>query len=132
MGGESEAGGHMSKQRIDIEVKDEGDYRVLAPEGALDVYTSGSLREKLTELAQAGSTNVVVDLDEVSFMDSSGLGVIMGGQRRLREAGGELALKCTQEQHLSLLATGELPQGTSIKDTVEEAAASLRESRSSS
>lgn len=112
----------MAQQKIDIDVSQQGDYKVLRPEGDLDVYTVGSLRDSLGSIVTEESPRVVVDLDSVPFMDSSGLGALMGGVRRLREAGGDLAIACTREQHLKLFTITGFGEGVSIAPTVEEAA----------
>ena len=112
----------MAQQKIDIEVSDQDRYKVLRPEGDLDVYTVGSLRDALGSIVELESPKVVVDLDSVPFMDSSGLGALMGGVRRLREAGGDLAISCTREQHLKLFTITGFGEGVSIAPTVEEAA----------
>lgn len=112
----------MAQQKIDIEVSDQDQYKVLRPEGDLDVYTVGSLRDALGSIVELDSPKVVVDLDSVPFMDSSGLGALMGGVRRLREAGGDLAISCTREQHLKLFTITGFGEGVSIAPTVEEAA----------
>lgn len=112
----------MAQQKIAIEVSDQGPYKILRPEGDLDVYTVGSLRDALGSIVEETSPKVVVDLDSVPFMDSSGLGALMGGVRRLREAGGDLAISCTREQHLKLFTITGFGEGVSIAPTVEEAA----------
>lgn len=116
----------MSQQKIDIDVRNQGDYRVLRPEGDLDVYTVGSLRDAIGSMIDDATPRVVVDLDGVPFMDSSGLGALMGGVRRLREAGGDLAIACTREQHLKLFTITGFGEGVSIAPTVEEAASGFR------
>ena len=116
----------MAQQKIDIDVQETDGYHVLKPEGDLDVYTVGSLREAIGSLLERESPRVVVDLDGVPFMDSSGLGALMGGVRRLREAGGDLAIACTREQHLKLFTITGFGEGVSIAPTVEEAAAGFR------
>lgn len=116
----------VSQQKIDIRMVDEGDYRVLQPHGHLDVYTAGSLRDRLTELVQDDPKTIIVDLDEVSFMDSSGLGALRGAVRRTQEAGGRLAVKCTNQQHLELFGAAGLDDEISVSPTVEEAVAALK------
>ncbi|MEA2453724.1 MAG: anti-sigma factor antagonist [Actinomycetota bacterium] len=116
----------MAQQKIDIQVSDQDQYKVLRPEGDLDVYTVGSLRDALGSIVEEDSPRVVVDLDSVPFMDSSGLGALMGGVRRLREAGGDLAISCTREQHLKLFTITGFGEGVSIAPTVEEAAKGFR------
>jgi anti-sigma B factor antagonist len=112
----------LAQQKIDIEVADADDYRILRPAGDLDVYTVGSLRDAIGDVIEQESPRIVVDLDSVPFMDSSGLGALMGGVRRLREAGGDLAIACTREQHLKLFTITGFGEGVSIAPTVEEAA----------
>lgn len=116
----------MAQQKVGIEIEDEGDHHILRPVGDLDVYTVGSLRDAISTLIDEGTAKVVVDLDDVPFMDSSGLGALMGGVRRMREAGGDLAVACTREQHLKLFSITGFGEGVSIAPTVEEAAAGLR------
>ena len=112
----------MAQQKIDIDISEASDYRVLKPTGDLDVYTVGSLRDAIGEVVEQDNPKIVVDLDSVPFMDSSGLGALMGGVRRLREAGGDLAIACTREQHLKLFTITGFGEGVSIAPTVEEAA----------
>jgi anti-sigma B factor antagonist len=116
----------LAQQKVDIDIEDSGDYRVLRPQGDLDVYTVGSLRDALGKLIEDKGSRVVVDLDGVPFMDSSGLGALMGGVRRLRESGGDLAISCTREQHLKLFTITGFGEGVSIAPTVEEAAKGFR------
>lgn len=116
----------MAQQKVEIDIADAEGYRVMTPSGDLDVYTVGSLRDAIGRLIDEGTPKVVVDLDGVPFMDSSGLGALMGGVRRLREAGGDLAIACTREQHLKLFTITGFGEGVSIAPTVEEAAKGFR------
>jgi anti-sigma B factor antagonist len=116
----------VAQQKVEIEISDEDDYRVLRPDGDLDVYTVGSLRDAIGKMIEEETPRVVVNLDGVPFMDSSGLGALMGGVRRLREAGGDLAIACTREQHLKLFDITGFGEGVSIAPTVEEAAKGFR------
>jgi anti-sigma B factor antagonist len=65
----------------------------LAIRGEVDVSTSAALREELYRLIDAGATRVVIDCAEMDFIDSSGLGVLVGALKRLREKDGELVLR---------------------------------------
>ena len=117
----------MAQQKVEIDVEDAGDYHILRPSGDLDVYTVGSLRDALGQMIEDDNPRGVVELDSVPFMDSSGLGALMGGVRRLREAGGDLAIACTKEQHLKLFTITGFGEGVSIAPTVDEAAKGFRE-----
>ncbi len=117
----------MAQQKIEIDVSDADGYQVLRPDGDLDVYTVGSLRDAIGAIVESDNPSVVVDLDSVPFMDSSGLGALMGGVRRLREAGGDLAIACTREQHLKLFTITGFGEGVSIAPTVDEAAKGFKQ-----
>ena len=67
-----------------------GGWHVLAVTGELDLYTSGKLREEIREAD--GSGHIAIDVAEVSFIDSSGLGVMVSSLKHVRELGGTLAL----------------------------------------
>lgn len=69
----------------------------------MDIYTAPKLREKLVELIDAGNDRIVVDLEKVGFMDSTGLGSLVAGLKRIRERDGELAIVCTREPVLKVL-----------------------------
>jgi anti-sigma B factor antagonist len=116
----------VAQQKIDIDIREEEGYRVVSPAGDLDVYTVGSLRDAIGRILEEEKPKIVVDLDGVPFMDSSGLGALMGGVRRLREAGGDLAIACTREQHLKLFTITGFGEGVSIAPTIEEAAQGFR------
>lgn len=117
----------MAQQKIDIDVSDQDGYQLIRPQGDLDVYTVGSLRDVIGTVIESDVRRVVVDLDSVPFMDSSGLGALMGGVRRLREADGDLAIACTREQHLKLFTITGFGEGVSIAPTVEEAAKGFKQ-----
>ena len=65
---------------------------VISGEGELDAYSAGALRDALVQSCQGASVRVVVDLTDVPFMDSTALGVLVGGVRRVREADGDLRI----------------------------------------
>ena len=115
----------MAQQKVEIEVVDAGAYTVLRPAGDLDVYTVRSLRDALAKLIEDSVSRVVVDLDGVRFMDSSGLGSLMGGVRRVREAGGDVAIACTVDHHLKLIGIVDRADEVAIESSVEEAAKAL-------
>ena len=75
---------------------------VVAVAGELDLYSSPSLATALDAIS-AEAPRVVLDLDGVGFLDSSGLGTILLAVRRLREAGGDLALVANADATTKLL-----------------------------
>lgn len=65
---------------------------ILEIEGEVDVYTSPQLKQDLVQFAERGVKRIIINLSKVEYLDSTGLGVLIGGLKRLREVGGNLAL----------------------------------------
>ena len=77
---------------LDLHVQHHGDRAVVQVSGEVDLATCPQLRAQLIELVDQGVYHLIVDLEQVSFLDSSGIGVLIGALRRLREHGGSLRL----------------------------------------
>ena len=86
-----------------------------------------SLNEKLHELIDASKTNIVVDLAKVKFMNSSGLGMLIGGLTTMRKAGGDLRVANPTEKIQSLLIVTKLITVFKHFDSVEKAVQSYNE-----
>jgi anti-sigma B factor antagonist len=69
---------------------------------------------------------LLIDLSGVSFLDSAGLGALIGGIRRTREMGGAVAVACGRPTLIRLLRTTGFDRLVPVADTVEEAAAALK------
>jgi anti-sigma B factor antagonist len=96
---------------------------VIEVAGEIDVYTAPKLREKLVSLVEAGSYYLVVDMEGVEFLDSTGLGVLVGGLKRVRAHEGWIDLVCTQGRILRIFRITGLNKVFSIYDTVDQALA---------
>ena len=77
---------------FEVTVTVEDGRTVVHPRGALDVATSGDFRERLNELIAAGATDLAVNLKAVTFVDSAGLGVLIGTLKRLQSMDGRFAI----------------------------------------
>ena len=113
---------------LGLNVKEQGNYTVLSVLGEVDVYTAPKFRERLIELVTEGKHHIVVDLDGVDFLDSTGLGVLVGGLKRVRSHDGDLALVCTQRRILKVLEITGLTKVFTIYDTVDAAVGGKAES----
>lgn len=102
---------------------DDPGYTVIAVNGEIDVYTAPKLRETLISLVEAGSYQLIVDMEGVEFLDSTGLGVLVGGLKRVRAQDGWIDLVCTQNRILRIFKITGLNKVFSIYDTVPQAAA---------
>ena len=105
--------------KLDHHTKD--GIEIVDVEGEIDVYTAPRLRELLIELVNSGFYQLVVNMEKVEFLDSTGLGVLVGGLKRVRAHDGSLNLVCTQERILKIFRITGLTKVFGIHDTVDEA-----------
>jgi anti-sigma B factor antagonist len=105
--------------KLDHHTKD--GIEIVDVEGEIDVYTAPRLRELLIELVNTGYYQLVVNMEKVEFLDSTGLGVLVGGLKRVRAHDGSLDLVCTQERILKIFRITGLTKVFGIHDTVDEA-----------
>jgi len=87
---------------LDIQTNQAGDLCEMVLTGEVDVYTAPSLKQELVTRIEGGCANVVVDLEGVSFIDSSGLGVLVSALRRARERDGSVRIVCTRDSVLKI------------------------------
>ena len=108
---------------LGIIVDERQGWSVVALSGEIDMATSPELRERLHALLGEGRSNLVIDLDEVGFIDSTALGVLIGTMKRARAAGGDVRLVCTQPRVAKVLEITRLDQAfatyTSVDGAVE-------------
>ena len=97
---------------------------VIAVGGEIDVYTAPRLREMLIRLVDEEKYHLIVDMEGVEFLDSTGLGVLVGGLKRVRSHDGGIDLVCTQGRILRIFRITGLNKVFNIFDSVEEALAS--------
>lgn len=97
---------------------------VLRPVGVIDSSSVWMLRQRLAELPSG--CRAVLDLEAVSFVDSAGLGAIIGGLRHVRDLGGDLELAAPRSSISRVFAATGIDRITDVHPTVEEAVAAQR------
>jgi anti-sigma B factor antagonist len=97
------------------------DCAIIQVAGEVDVYTAPALREQMRELSAKGAVHLIVDLGQVDFLDSTGLGVLVGGLRRLREADGSLALVICTPRILRVFQISGLTKALAAHCSVQDA-----------
>ncbi|NHA68151.1 STAS domain-containing protein [Phycicoccus flavus] len=107
---------------MEIHTRAGSGYTVLACEGRLTMTTAGRLREAVDTAVRDGDPRVVVDLGATTFVDSSGLGALVGGLRAARTAGGDLRIAAPNDQVGSVLALTNLDRVLTPHPDVEAAA----------
>jgi len=113
--------GHYSKDGIEV----------VDVEGEIDIYTAPRLRELLIDLVSQGNYQLIVNLDKVEFLDSNGLGVLVGGLKRARAHDGSLDLVCTRERILKIFKITGLTKVFGIYQTVDQAIAARKDKQQS-
>jgi anti-sigma B factor antagonist len=106
---------------LSVVTRREGARTVISVTGEIDVYTAPTLRERLNELVAEGEYHLVVDMAGVDFLDSTGLGVLVGGLKRTRAHEGTLQLVCDQEKILKVFRITGLTKVFPIHATLGEA-----------
>ncbi len=89
--------------------------------GEIDLYTAAQLREHLVDLVTDGRCHLIFDLEHVEFLDSTGLGVLLGALKRARAHGGSLQLVCSQDRILKVLRVTALNEVFQIHSSVDDA-----------
>lgn len=111
---------------IEHEQTEDG-YTICRPVGELDAFTVSQFRQSLAELA--AQPCLVIDMSGVPFIDSAGLGALIGGIRRARELGGDVVVVCNRPSLVRTLRTTGFDRIVTMTDTVDEAKAAFEKSR---
>jgi len=88
----------LMEMDLRITIRNNGDATVVDLAGELDAYTSGRFREAMIESIENGNPNLVVSMLNVEYIDSSGLGALVGGLKRASERNGKIVIVCNQPQ----------------------------------
>jgi len=109
----------VSSERLD------DDLGVIVLSGEVDIYTAPQFKECLLELLDAGVKRLVVDLSQITFIDSTALGVLIGGVRRVHSSGGAMTIVVTTRPVERVLSITGLDRVFSMHATRDEALAAL-------
>lgn len=111
---------------LSLDTRQENGRTIIEVGGEIDVYTAPKLRDRISELVAAGNYHLVVDMDKVDFLDSTGLGVLVGGLKKLRDHDGSMQLICTQERLLKIFRITQLAKVFNIYESQAEALAATK------
>jgi len=115
---------------ITTEQLGEGRY-VISLSGEVDLYTAPEFKQQLLEVISQGAETVIVDLTNTTFIDSTTLGVLVGGVKRLRPNGGQLSLVCSDRNITKIFEITGLDRVFTIHATRDEAVEAISEARPS-
>ena len=108
-------------QDLSIHVHTVDGVQIFELTGSLDIATSPAVRAALTDASERGDHKLIVDLHKVDFLDSTGLGALIGAQRRAREFEGEVRLVAKEGQILRLLRITGLLKVFAVYATLDDA-----------
>lgn len=111
---------HIDDLNIHLRSADD-ETQIFELKGSLDIATSPTVRASLLDAAERGEHRIVVDLSGLDFIDSTGLGALIGGQRRAKENNGEVRLVAREGQILRLLRITGLLTVFGVFHTLDEA-----------
>ena len=83
---------------LEINVRSEKNVPVIELNGEVDAYTSARFRETMIELIENGAASLIISMDRVDYIDSSGLGALVGGLKRASERQGRIVIVCSNPQ----------------------------------
>jgi anti-sigma B factor antagonist len=118
-------------EALTIGVRRERDYAIVTAAGEIDIATGAGLRERLSALAASGRP-LVVELDQVSFIDSAGLGALAGAAKRAAAHGASLNVACARPQVRQLFRLTGLDRQIPLARTLDEALTALAAARTTS
>jgi len=114
----------MAMTTLELEVDQKADWQVLTVRGEVDVTTTPRVRAQLISLLSEGNPQVIVDLEGVEFLDSSGLGALVAGLKLARSRSGELRIVCDRQRSVrKVLEVTGLERVLERYDTVDAASA---------
>lgn len=98
-----------------------GQFTVLNPEGKLNLVTAPKLKAQIDDLTASGHVYVAIDLEKVTYIDSSGLGALIGGLKAARTAGGDLRIANAGVQIKAVLTLTNLDRILAPYSSIDEA-----------
>lgn len=81
-----------------INIRHEATIPIIDLSGEVDAYTSARFREAMVDLINAGAASLIISMMKVEYIDSSGLGALVGGLKRSTENGGRIIIVCNNPQ----------------------------------
>lgn len=102
---------------LSLETREVGSRTIVSVGGEIDVYTAPKLRDQISELVSDDRHDLLIDLEGVDFLDSTGLGVLVGGLKKVRAQDGSMELICSQDRLLKIFRITGLAKVFTIHDS---------------
>ncbi|HMB19804.1 MAG TPA: STAS domain-containing protein [Spirochaetota bacterium] len=105
---------------MDIEFRDHGEHKIVEVSGEVDLYNVSELKKALFSVTDGSNPSVIVDMRNVNYMDSSGIGALVAGQKKMKAHSGKFALMNIHEDVLNILKLATLDKFFTIYETDED------------
>ena len=105
---------------MDIEIRENGDHKIIEVSGEVDLYNVSELKKSLFAITDGSSKSVVVDMKNVNYMDSSGIGALVAGQKKMKAHSGQFALLNIHDDVLNILKLATLDKFFKIYEDEDE------------
>ena len=115
----------MSVIEPTFEVARYGAWAVMRVSGEIDMATAPKLRQHVQNVTARGPDGLVLDLESVDFIDSTGLGVMVGAAKRMRMSDGVLRIVCSQSHLIELFELTRLNEVFDLFETLDDALADV-------
>ncbi|MBN1499473.1 MAG: STAS domain-containing protein [Spirochaetes bacterium] len=105
---------------MDITFKDHGEHKIIAISGEVDLYNVSELKKQLFSITDGSCPSVVIDMSNVNYMDSSGIGALVAGQKKMKANNGKFALMNIHDDVLNILKLATLDKFFKIYNNINE------------
>ncbi len=105
---------------MDIEFRDHGEHKIVEVSGEVDLYNVSELKKALFSVTDGSNPSVIVDMKNVNYMDSSGIGALVAGQKKMKAHTGKFALMNIHEDVLNILKLATLDRFFTIYEDEED------------
>ncbi|HNR87492.1 MAG TPA: STAS domain-containing protein [Spirochaetota bacterium] len=105
---------------MEIEFRDMGEHKIIQVNGEVDLYNVSELKKALFSVTDGTSRSVIVDMKNVNYMDSSGIGALVAGQKKMKAHNGRFGLLNIHEDVLNILKLATLDRFFKIYEGEDE------------
>jgi anti-anti-sigma factor len=105
---------------MEISFNDLGEHKVIKVNGEVDLYNVSELKKALFNITNSECASIIIDMSNINYMDSSGIGALVAGQKKMRAKNGKFALMSIHEDVLNILKLATLDKFFKIYNSPDD------------
>lgn len=105
---------------MEVAIKERGEHKIVSINGEVDLYNVSELKKTLFSITDGAHSSVVVDMKNVNYMDSSGIGALVAGQKKMKAHNGKFALMNIHDDVLNILKLATLDKFFKIYESEDD------------